>query len=116
MSDARNIWDNLRSAGFLIQDDVTFNDYCTADSEVAVSETLDDMAIVRSVTADNQAPAVDGMPAGREDDDDDNDVDDSSERQQVTTADALCCEAGWNATLMASRVNFIWSPNLELCC
>jgi len=89
LSDARNIWDNLRSAGFFIQDDVSFNDYCTADCEVAVSETLDDTAIVQSVTADNQAPAVDGMPAGREDDDDDNDVDDSSERQPVTTADAL---------------------------
>ena len=76
-------------AGFSIPNDhdVGFNDFCTADSEVAVSEALSDAAIVQSVTADNQA--AHGPTAAEDDDDEVTDVDDSCERRPVSAGDAM---------------------------
>ena len=50
-----NICINLFSAGFCIPADVTFNDFCTADSKLSVNETVNDAAIVQSVNTDTQA-------------------------------------------------------------
>ena len=52
----------------------------SADSEVTISETLDDAPIVQSVTEDKQAPSGYSILAGRDDDD----VDDSREHQPVS--------------------------------
>jgi len=43
---------HLRSAAFCIPADVIFNDFSMAHSELSVSETVNDAAIVQSVTAD----------------------------------------------------------------
>jgi len=85
--DTQNIWDNLLSAGFSIPADVTFSDFCTADSTVTVNETLSDVAIIQAVTTMKQAANM--SQAEEENDDNDDDVDDSSERRPVSTADAM---------------------------
>ena len=69
------------------------SDFCTADSNLAVSETLTDAAIVQSVSADNAAgESTSAAGAGDNDDDnggDDDDTDDSREHAAVSTADAM---------------------------
>ena len=87
MSEACNIWDNLRSAGCCVPADVIFNVFCTADSELSVSETVNDTAIVLLVAAiaNTQADDGSGTPAGL----DDNDADDSCKHRPVLTADSI---------------------------
>jgi len=54
---AQNIWDMLRATGPQIPNDLCFKDFCSADSEVAVSSTLTDTAIVQYVRAMMQVSA-----------------------------------------------------------
>lgn len=89
VSGARNIWDNLRSSGFCMSADIVFDDFCTADSELAVNETLTETVIVQSVTANKPTTSAgDSATTGRDDDDND-DIDDSCERRPVSATDAM---------------------------